>query len=604
MKRIHPLRYLILSLLFLTGVISSFGQARFQTYIGGAQEDRSPYFPSDVIVETGSGGFVKVGITKSIDSGNADILVSRLDAEGDLLWSKGFGGDTTDWGNTILRTEKGYMVGGATRSYSSSDDWDGLLFEIDGEGKLLWEWAYSRPGNIGFITDIERTKDGGIMIVGITNNGSKENLHVLKMDTDRQVEWETSVGDTNYHMASFGMTELSDGYIFACNPYTKSGRLLKLKKDGSIAWINDYSQTDRWITFTDVARSGDDLFITGAIDTANGDLLLLKTDLMGNQEWSKRYGGNEGDFGSRISLIGKKEEELVIYGSTRSYGAGEADLYLLKLDRAGNYLASMAYGTIENEAMSSGVPTWDGGYVLYGRSFGQPLGKEDIYIVKTDTGLSSGCKEMNAGTTIHDPLITRFPIQDSIRAPISNGYFPPLTGQASFLGTGNHCKECVHFPSAAFTDSLIGGKEFSFEDGSDFGMESAWSFGDGDSSSLKNPTHEYSEAGSYEVCLTSTNACGTDRICRTIGESTGITAYGEQPFRIFPNPSQGELNVQSRSGERIEEILVLDGIGRRVHSSITPSSRHRIDTREWNSGFYFLRIRGEEGRTTRKVVIP
>ncbi len=43
-----------------------------------------------------------------------------------------------------------------------------------------------------------------------------------------------------------------------------------------------------------------------------------------------------------------------------------------------------------------------------------------------------------------------------------------------------------------------------------------WDFGDGNTSTMQNPTHTYATSGNYPVCLTATNACGTDSSCVTV----------------------------------------------------------------------------------------
>jgi PKD repeat protein len=42
-----------------------------------------------------------------------------------------------------------------------------------------------------------------------------------------------------------------------------------------------------------------------------------------------------------------------------------------------------------------------------------------------------------------------------------------------------------------------------------------WSFGDGASSTIQNPKHKYSKAGSYTVTLTATNVAGSNTITKT-----------------------------------------------------------------------------------------
>ncbi len=43
-----------------------------------------------------------------------------------------------------------------------------------------------------------------------------------------------------------------------------------------------------------------------------------------------------------------------------------------------------------------------------------------------------------------------------------------------------------------------------------------WTFGDGNTSTLRNPNHTYASAGVYQVCLWSSSVCGSDSFCRTV----------------------------------------------------------------------------------------
>lgn len=43
-----------------------------------------------------------------------------------------------------------------------------------------------------------------------------------------------------------------------------------------------------------------------------------------------------------------------------------------------------------------------------------------------------------------------------------------------------------------------------------------WTFGDGTTSTQQNPTHTYSNTGTFQVCLVTTNNCGSDTTCRSI----------------------------------------------------------------------------------------
>lgn len=73
-----------------------------------------------------------------------------------------------------------------------------------------------------------------------------------------------------------------------------------------------------------------------------------------------------------------------------------------------------------------------------------------------------------------------------------------------------------------------------------------WAFGDGSFSTVQNPLHTYSEPGIYQVCLTVSNANGSDAKCRTLYLGVSGTASPkemEKSFQVFPNPSNGTFSI-------------------------------------------------------------
>jgi hypothetical protein len=67
---------------------------------------------------------------------------------------------------------------------------------------------------------------------------------------------------------------------------------------------------------------------------AEADVYVVKLDANGNLQWTKTIGGPEHDRG--ISLIQTSDGGYAIAGSTQSFGAGEWDIYVVKLDKNGN----------------------------------------------------------------------------------------------------------------------------------------------------------------------------------------------------------------------------------------------------------------------------
>jgi len=69
---------------------------------------------------------------------------------------------------------------------------------------------------------------------------------------------------------------------------------------------------------------------------------------------------------------------------------------------------------------------------------------------------------------------------------------------------------------AGFTSTEVSWTVYEFSPNKADGISWIWYFGDGDTSSLEKPSHDYGTGGVYNACLVMTNACGTDSVCNTI----------------------------------------------------------------------------------------
>lgn len=103
---------------------------------------------------------------------------------------------------------------------------------------------------------------------------------------------------------------------------------------------------------------------------------------------------------------------------------------------------------------------------------------------------------------------------------------------APFANSESFCPE----PDAAFNNNVTG-LWASFQDMSTNTPTSwHWQFGDGNTGSGSNPTHQYAYGGTYNVCLTATNACGSDTWC------TQVTVICPEPDAMFMEAAS-QLNV-------------------------------------------------------------
>lgn len=112
------------------------------------------------------------------------------------------------------------------------------------------------------------------------------------------------------------------------------------------------------------------------------DIYYIRTDTAGDTIKTCGLGGTADDIGTQI-ILNPCDSAALCLGYTTSYGAGEQDIYLIKLDTAGDTLWTQTYGDTNYEYAWDIVSTYDSGFVIVGEQFF--YGASNIYIMKVDS---------------------------------------------------------------------------------------------------------------------------------------------------------------------------------------------------------------------------
>jgi len=134
-----------------------------------------------------------------------------------------------------------------------------------------------------------------------------------------------------------------------------------------------------------------------------------------------------------------------------------------------------------------------------------------------------------------------------------------------------------------------------------------WDFGDGTTSILANPTHNYTNYGIYAVKLTATNACGTDSTVNSINLDVSITDNHLSNLNIYPNPTNSILNIElsGLASDNIQlQLMTISGqcIWNNTHEIFKPGFTTSIDMGKFSKGIYYLRIQQHHQLMVKKII--
>ncbi len=145
------------------------------------------------LVQTDDGGFALAGFCINDDS-NHDFLLIKTDIEGDSLWSRTFDRVQMDECNSLVQTyDGGLALAGWSWPVDADDDF--WLVKTDNEGDLLWSRTYG--GDSGeFCRSIIQVQDGGLVLAGSTNSfgAGSNNFWIVKTDEGGDSLWSQTFG--------------------------------------------------------------------------------------------------------------------------------------------------------------------------------------------------------------------------------------------------------------------------------------------------------------------------------------------------------------------------------------------------------------------------
>ena len=386
-------------------------QVEWQRCIGGSgYDDAGPGF-----TRTDDGGFVIVGWGDSNDGdaigahGEYDILVSKLNANGVVQWSRALGGTAFDFGTSCSEASDGsiFVMGNTTSAdgdvIGASGTQDIWVVKLSAQGTFLWQRTYGGSGSENAIPRIRETPDGGLLLHGLTTsvdgdvtdlNGPGAQDHwIVKLNAAGDIEWNRTLGGSE---AEYGLNVIptADGGYIVNFAYVRSNDgdvvdnngaddlwLVKLNATGAIVWTRTIGGSAMEQGMDAVVLPDGDIVILGHTRSSDGDIqanqgdydiLLAKVSSGGTLLWTRTYGGSQQDTGS--DLAPSADGGFLVMGSSTSSdgdvttGYGGQDIWVLKVNANGDLLWQRTFGGSGFELGILAEPT-DDDYLLCGSTF-------------------------------------------------------------------------------------------------------------------------------------------------------------------------------------------------------------------------------------------
>jgi hypothetical protein len=179
--------------------------------------------------QTNDGGFIVTGSTEKLYNNMWDVLLMKISANGDIDWVKNYGDDNyEETGGCVQQTtDGGYIIAGSKKTYNNSNDV--YLIKTDINGDILWTRTYGGEYSDGGRC-VQQTTDGGYIITGVYQDNNIRYVYLIKTDENGIITFTTEFPAPNPNRKLVKLVDLSGRVII--NPQ-KNQPYIDIYDDGT-----------------------------------------------------------------------------------------------------------------------------------------------------------------------------------------------------------------------------------------------------------------------------------------------------------------------------------------------------------------------------------
>jgi len=330
--------------------LSSDGEAEWKETYGG-----SGWEESYKIIQTSDLGFLAVGFSTSSDGdltlnqGDQDFWILKLDESGAIQWQKTLGGSGSDRAYSVQQTtDGGYVVAGlssssdgdVTGNHGAADFW---VIKLNIFGDLIWQKSLGGTQN-DYAKSIIEIPGEGFVVTGyvesntgdVTGNNGESDYWVVKLSEAGDIIWQKCFGGTNFEFANSLARTSNNGFLILGYTLSDNGDvsgfhggysdywLINIDSSGALLWQKCFGGTATDQGFSICSTNDSSYILTGYSGSNNGDVTghhggalypdywVIKIDTIGNIVWQKSLGGNSSD--ESFSVVQTSDTGIAIAG--------------------------------------------------------------------------------------------------------------------------------------------------------------------------------------------------------------------------------------------------------------------------------------------------
>jgi hypothetical protein len=395
-------------------------------------------------IQLQDGSIYFAGFTDKDVIGGYDISLSRLDQDGNLLWTNYYG--------TIYNDQCARMIFDSSRKsiilcgqyYDTTNSITGaLLLSVDTSGNQQWLRQFNSSLVSESFSGLTKSVDGGYIACGFQGDSASagNNFLLVKTDSLGIQQWTRIYGDPDNNEVSDAVLQLADGNILLSgdkqmSPSKYNAYLIKTDSGGNFTWDLIFSNHNNGGCKSIMVDSNNDILVIGEAATDSSlafDIQLCKADQNGNLKWLKYIeASDESDAG--FSIREAQPGYYILTGYYYDTTSAGKKIVMMLTDSSGVEQSRKLFGSSSINIGYDIEPSAFGGYLIAGTD----LANGKYYLIYDDISIPVPVKDFtteNFFEAYPSPASNRLTIKFTDHLPIACLELFNATGSAVYSNT-------------------------------------------------------------------------------------------------------------------------------------------------------------------------